>query len=502
MFGPRAHSDGHGGRRMKLSFRRLGMRARIALCIAGAMVLLTVVGSVLAVRIVQSRFIDGVDRDLELNSRELAVAIELVEPELLVEIAERGIGVADSAVIVMSPTAVSVAIPSGTGTDRLDPLPDVEAIGIAALRARAGVPFELPADGDTPAYRVQSTPLANGDVLIVATSLAGVQEAVKAVVHALVLVAIVTTALLTAVVSIVVSWLTRPLLGIIDTAEQISAGELDRRIELRERSVDDVVRLGGVLNRMLDSLQQALDDRTASEDKLRRFVADASHELRTPLSAVLGYAELHRSGIATSPEQVDEVIERIAAEGERMRLLVEELLMLARLDHGRPASVQTIDLVELVAVAVADARAVAPERAVRFEPPADVQLVRADAMSVRQAVDNLLANTRAHTPEDAAVEVVLEPAGDRQVVRIVVDDGGPGIATADRSRVFDRFYRTESARSRSGKVGVGGGNGLGLAIVAAVAEAHGGSVAVEESPLGGARFVLALPSAAASVTAP
>ena len=182
----------------------------------------------------------------------------------------------------------------------------------------------------------------------------------------------------------------------IATAQVIGSGQLDTRISTE--GVDDVSRLAGALNAMLDRLETAFADKEASEAKLRQFVADASHELRTPLSAMLGYAELVQTGMATSPDQVDHAVGRIAPEGERMRMMVEELLMLARLDHGRPANPIPVDVGELARVAAGDAMAIAPDRPIALHVADGDVVVVADAASLRQAIDNLLANTRAHTP--------------------------------------------------------------------------------------------------------
>jgi two-component system OmpR family sensor kinase len=271
----------------------------------------------------------------------------------------------------------------------------------------------------------------------------------------------------------------------IETAEGIGSGALDTRIPVE--GVDDVARLAGALNAMLDRLQGAFDERAASEEKLRRFVADASHELRTPLAAVLGYAELVQTGMAATSEEVDHAVGRIAAEGDRMRLLVEELLMLARLDHGRPADLTTVDAADVAESAVADAMALSSERPVTLHRDGDDLRVVADATSLRQAIDNLLANTRTHTPAGTRVDVTVSRRHDD--VTITVDDDGPGIDAAEVDRVFDRFVRAERSRARPG------GSGLGLSIVAAVAESHGGNVTAGRAPRGGARITITLPAA-------
>ena len=194
-----------------------------------------------------------------------------------------------------------------------------------------------------------------------------------------------------------------------------------------------------------------------------------------------------QTGMASTSDEIDHAVGRIAVEGDRMRLLVEELLMLARLDHGRPADLTTVDAGDVAESAVADAMAIGSDRPVTVQRGGDDLRVVVDAASLRQAIDNLLANTRAHTPVGTRVDVTVSRREDDVV--IAVDDDGPGIDEAEMHRVFDRFFRTERSRARPG------GSGLGLSIVAAVAESHGGTVTAGRSPSGGARITITLPAA-------
>jgi two-component system OmpR family sensor kinase len=329
--------------------------------------------------------------------------------------------------------------------------------------------------------------LDDGRLLVVAAPLTPLNDALHTVGRVLLLVAIGGSIVMAVIVTLVTGYVTRPLEGMITTAQGIGSGDLDTRIPVR--GVDDVAKLSSALNAMLDRLERAFADKEASEEKLRQFVADASHELRTPLSAVLGYAQLVQTGMASTPDQVGHAVGRIAAEGERMRMIVEELLMLARLDHGRAANPTRVNLADIAQVAVDDARAIVPDRPVAMHrgdvEPAALDVL-ADAPTVRQAIDNLLANARAHTPDGTHVEVTVERRGGG--VAVVVDDDGPGIDPADAAHLFDRFFRSEGSRARPG------GSGLGLSIVAAVAAAHDGSVTADRSPTGGARFTLTLPA--------
>jgi two-component system OmpR family sensor kinase len=236
--------------------------------------------------------------------------------------------------------------------------------------------------------------------------------------------------------------------------------------------------------------QAALDAKARSEERLRRFVADASHELRTPLTVVRGYADLYRAGGLGDPAKLSTAMDRIGTESRRMGALVDDLLTLARLDQGRPVRRDPVDLSRLAAEAVADARALEPGRPISGTVEPGV-IVAGDEDQVRQVVGNLLANVRVHTPTATPVEVQVRVDGASAETRIV--DHGPGIDVAHGSAVFDRFYRADPGRSRDN-----GGAGLGLSIVASIVAAHDGRLWHEATPGGGATFVVQLPLTASS----
>jgi two-component system OmpR family sensor kinase len=283
-----------------------------------------------------------------------------------------------------------------------------------------------------------------------------------------------------------------PLERIAATAGDIAGGDLSRRVEPAEPDTE-IGRLGLALNAMLTQIETAFAERAASEDRLRRFVADASHELRTPLTAIRGYAELFRRGAAERPEDLARAMRRIEDEAARMGLLVEDLLLLARLDQGRPLEQGPVDLVAVAGDALADLSAIDPARPVTYEHPAAL-VVPGDEARLRQVAGNLLTNARVHTPEGTAVHVRVR-ASDGQAILEVADEG-PGLPAGEEATVFERFYRADAARARTGPSGAsGGGTGLGLSIVAAIVAAHGGTVHAGSPPSGrGAYFLVALPS--------
>ena len=276
----------------------------------------------------------------------------------------------------------------------------------------------------------------------------------------------------------------RPLQRMAGVAQDIAAGDLTRRVEPATEDTE-IGRLGIALNGMLSQIEAAFGERTRSEQRLRRFIADASHELRTPLTSVRGYAEMLRRGAQESPEDAAVARRRIEEESMRMSLMVDDMLVLARLGQGRPLEQAPVDLQSIARDAVADAHAVAPKRSITLDAPAPV-VVTGDDTRLRQAMGNLIRNALVHTPSESPIEVALETHDGLATMSVV--DHGPGLKPDDAGRVFEAFYRADPSRSRDS-----GGAGLGLSIVAAVVDAHGGSVKVTETPGGGATFEVELP---------
>jgi two-component system OmpR family sensor kinase len=332
-------------------------------------------------------------------------------------------------------------------------------------------------------YRVLAESDPGGAMLIVATSLDDVDATLR---RLLVIMLLVTAAVLAALAGLglwVVRLGLRPLDAIGATAAAISAGDLSQRVERAEPRTEDG-RLGLSLNAMLGQIESAFAAQAASERKLRRFVADASHELRTPLAAVRAYAELFGRGADQRPDDLARSMAGIRRESERMSLLVDDLLLLARLDEGRPLGRQPVRLDRVVGEAVETALTVEPSRPIELQ--AEEATVLGDRERLRQIVDNLLANVRSHTPSGAPVRVRVGPRDGRAVID--VEDSGPGLQADEVDRVFERFYRADQSRARAS-----GGVGLGLSIVAAVAEAHGGTASARSRVGAGATFSVALP---------
>jgi two-component system OmpR family sensor kinase len=271
-------------------------------------------------------------------------------------------------------------------------------------------------------------------------------------------------------------------------ADAIAAGDLSRRVD-HPGAGTEAGRLGIAFNAMLERITQAFREREASEERVRRFAADASHELRTPLTSILGYAELWRAGGLRDQAQLGDAMGRVEQEGRRMAALVEDLLLLARLDQHRAPERAPVRLDLLVDDAVRDARAVEPDR------PIDVAVtpvvVEGDEAQLRQVVGNLLTNARTHTPAGTPVHVAVSLDGASGRARFEVADEGPGMAPEVAAKVFDRFYRADSSRARAA-----GGTGLGLAIVQGIADAHGGKASVSSEVGRGSRFVVELPATA------
>jgi two-component system, OmpR family, sensor kinase len=343
-------------------------------------------------------------------------------------------------------------------------------------------------------WRLVAVPLpdASGS-LLVATSLASVDATLSRLTFLELIIGGAVLVALAGVGYVLVRSTLRPLAEVKDTAEAIAAGDLTRRVPEYPLSTE-VGQLSGALNGMLAQIESAFRTQQASEmaarnseERMRRFVADASHELRTPLTSIRGFAELYRQGAAGD---VPRLMSRIESEAARMGLLVEDLLLLARLDAQRELTRAPVDLVALAADAVHDARALSPDRKVTLEVAHNerVPIVLGDESRLRQVLSNLMTNALTHTPPGTPVTVGVATEPGWAVLSVT--DRGPGLDAQDAQRVFERFYRADSSRTRAR-----GGTGLGLSIVAALTAAHGGVADLNTAPGAGAVFRIRLPLA-------
>ncbi len=409
--------------------------------------------------------------------------------------------------------------------------PDVPASS-SWLSAHAGHPVTVPALSGSGQWRIIEQPVTYPSqdgttqftgTLVIGDNLGNINHTIGYLTGLDVIVSLVIMLGLGVVSVAVVRTNLRSLDDIEETAEEIAAGHLDRRVpELDPRT--EVGRLGRSINTMLAQIESAFHDReeseeaaVQSEERMRRFIADASHELRTPLTAIRGFAEYYRQrgGVATggaghggggslNPEDLDRIMQRVESEASRMGVLVEDLLLLARLDQQRPVEHQPVDLLVLAADAVQDTRMIAPDRPVQLTvEPGRAFLVLGDEARLRQVIGNLMANALTHTPDGTPVEVRLGsgflsgtpphargPVPPVPAAVLEVADQGQGLTPEQAQRVFERFYRADQARNRKS-----GGSGLGLAIVSALVAAHGGTATVDSAPGQGATFRVTLPLA-------
>ena len=466
------------------------IKARLALAVVALLAVATAVLATVAVTSARDSMVDQIDDRLQEIARRPPMPIPPVggtprgAPGNLPDNTDEQGTYRDTAELLVASDGDTVFdLPAGFPGDP-EPLPEIPSRDSPDWADLIDGTVTLPATDGSLEYRATATPIENGLIRVVAGSLADVEDATSR----LLLIVLITAAAVLAAGG-VASWLVirrglRPVDRMIDTAGEIAAGDLSRRVEHADEETE-LGRLARAVNEMLGRLEEAFDAREASQARLKRFVADASHELRTPVAAIRGYAELYRKGGLPQGDSLDRAMGRIEAESERVGKLVEDLLLLARLDQQQPLEHGEVDMVRIARDAVEDMGAIDPDRPVAVEADGPA-LVNGDDAKLRQAVGNLLANARAHTPAGSPVEVrVAECDGE---VAVSVADHGPGIGAADVERVFERFYRTDPSRSREA-----GGTGLGLAIVAAVAEAHGGRVELDSEPGKGATFTLLVP---------
>ncbi len=398
--------------------------------------------------------------------------------------------------------------------DEISP-PEVE--GIAALRDKADDgPYTVESIDGGDRWRITVVTQPDGGLAVPAISLRQVEATADLLLAIDLVVMIVVLFLLALVAAAVVRIGLRPLIRMESTSTAITAGDLTHRVDDADPHTESG-RLGIALNSMLDRIESEVAARTASEQRLRQFVADASHELRTPLTSIRGFAELYRRGGAPPGRLLDETMSRIESEAARMGLLVEDMLLLARLDRQREPQRRPVDLLAIAADTIRDAHARRPDRRVQLanfggdQSAFDPVTVLGDEHGLRQVATNLVANALQHTPPNAQITVRVgrlatyrprrhiaamvgeEPPRRTPIAVLEVADDGPGLPPQHAGRVFERLYRADPSRARSN-----GGSGLGLSIVAAIVSGHGGRVELETSPDQGASFRVLLPTGSQS----
>jgi len=379
--------------------------------------------------------------------------------------------------LVASDGTVIFSQPSGFADDP-DPLPDVSGLG------DAGGFVDLEAVEGHLEYRAYVERLPDNLAFVRAEPLNDVATATASLVRTLVVAGIGVLLLGGAVTWWMVRRALEPVDEMVETAEAIAAGDLTRRVPDADPATE-LGRLGESLNEMLGHIEESVEVERESRERMRLFVADASHELRTPLTAIAGYSELRRRGGLAPGAEEDKAWSRIESESRRMKILVEDLLTLARYGHTVPLTYVDVDLCSVCRDAAADQRVSDPDRPVVVLTDG-VVTIPADADRLHQVVASLLSNVSVHTPPGTTMELrVLERDDD---VQIIVTDDGPGIAADSVDHVFDRFYRADPSRSRKS-----GGSGLGLAIVAAIVASHGGTITASNLEGGGACFTVTLP---------
>jgi two-component system OmpR family sensor kinase len=387
-----------------------------------------------------------------------------------------------------------------------EPLPELPVLNLNQVRQLNGKPFDVPAVSGGATWRVLAVPLVDGSgSVMVAQSLRDMDHTITRLVGVQLAAGVILLILLAGIGTFVVRRSLRGLEDVEHTAVAIAGGDLSRRVPQRDPRTE-VGRLSLAMNQMLGQIETAFAQRTASEfaarrsedaarrseeaarqseDRMRRFVADASHELRTPLTSIRGFAELARQrGDVSDPD----TMRRIEDEAKRMGLLVDDLLLLARLDQQRPLRMESVDLLPIAADALHNAQAIQPDRPLSLTilPGSEAPVVEGDEARLRQVLGNLVSNALNYTPADAPITVSVGTRSQEAVLE--VSDTGPGLSDEQKARVFERFYRADTARTRST-----GGSGLGLSIVAALVAAHNGRVTTTDTIPHGATFTIYLP---------
>ena len=488
---------------MRSPFRNWSLRSRLVL----GVLLLTAVGFIFAGFVAQgalkSYLLQQVDSQLftitdGVLPRVAASGIEIDEddfdPEEQRGYGGQGRGRGPQSPLNRIPTTTSVTLLDSNGLLVADIGGDFNALSINTYlegftpdkaAAFEGLPFTIQTPGAD--FRAIAEVLPeNAGTVVAAQSLGELDKTIGKLGFFFLLIGLLLLTLIAIASRIVIKVGMRPLEDVEVTAGRIAAGDLSARMpDANEKT--EVGRLVISLNSMLSRIESSFAARTESEDRLRRFVADASHELRTPITAIRGFSELYRQGAVAEGEPTKDLIYRIEGESKRMGSLVEDLLLLARLDQAREMESKPVNLNEVVESAIISARAAGPHHDVVFTQSSEETYTLGDEARIHQVIANILANARTHTPAGTQIDVSI--SRDTDGIRIAVADNGPGMSDESQQKIFERFYRADPSRVRVD----GEGSGLGLSIVDAVMGAHGGSVSVQSELGKGATFTLFFP---------
>jgi len=434
------------------------IRRRLTAMIVLLVAVVGLVAALAIVRTLEARLLADIDEELDVVPDSIvAESADNVRRQL-------GPAVADArrvAVIRTGPQgSVVLSLPSGPA-EAPDPLPEIRG-----MTAPSGPMTVSSVEGSSLRYRAKASTTPNGGMVVTAISLEDVDGAVADARQGMLGAGLLAMAAVALGSWVLIRLGLQPVDRMVITARRIADGHITERVPVPSPD-SEVGQLGTALNRMLDRVSDAFDARTASEQRMRQFVADASHELRTPLTAIRGYAEL--SSHSADPDERTAAMARVEQAAVRMAALVDDLVLLARLDQGRPLAADPLELSQVVLDAVADARALEPQRQFEVVAPVVGTTVFGDRARLRQVVDNLLANVREHTPSDTKVSVTV--VGRNEGVVLVVRDDGPGMLEQDAARAFDRFWQAPATDAHPRQ-----GTGLGLAIVADLVQAHGGTI--------------------------
>lgn len=448
--------------------------------VAGGVALVTLASIVIGIAAsfaVGRALLDSLDEELTDTARRLAVSLEGPGPG---QLNRPGFDVG-TVVAIISPGEISGAYIDADGN--LQALESNQVGNLAAVEWVPGEPEIVRLLDTRGEYRTLLVTSIEGTQIVVGLPLREIRTTIARLNIVIIAVVVIVVLVAASIGAFLVRYALKPLDRITETASAVTKQPLDRgdvRLALRvppqyANTESEVGQVGAALNLMLDHVDEAFRSRFESEEKMRQFVADASHELRTPLASIRGYAELTKRGGEKLSKDMKQAVDRIESESIRMTSLVEDLLLLARLDEGYTLQMESVDLAQIVRDALSDAYVTSPEHEWGAEGAEEPVLITGDGSAIHQVVVNLLANARVHTPPGTSVEVRVKQSADKTVLQ--VEDSGPGIPRDARKKLFERFARGDSSRARSS-----GSTGLGLSIVDTIVRAHGGSVGLTSKP--------------------